>query len=125
MGGGIWQSADEIPEECEINVIDCDDEKNARAVIPSSFDISTNPDTALYFPPIGNQGAINSCAGWSTTYYQFTYEVNRYRNIPTDETNIFSPSWTYNYINGGANNNVLITDAYSESRLKHSNIKST
>ncbi|MBR5513211.1 MAG: hypothetical protein IKV85_04395 [Ruminococcus sp.] len=117
MGGGIWQSADEIPEECEINVIDCDDKKNARAVIPSSFDISTNPDTALYFPPIGNQGAINSCAGWSTTYYQFTYEVNRYRNIPTDETNIFSPSWTYNYINGGANNNVLITDAYSV--LKH------
>ena len=113
IGGGIWQSADELPEDCGINVIDCSEEKTARSAIPSSFDISTNPDTAMYFPPIGNQGAINSCAGWASTYYQFTYEVNRYRNTPTDETNIFSPSWTYNYINGGANNNVAIADAYT------------
>ena len=112
VGGGIWQSADELPDDCGINVIDCQAETVSRTAIPSSFDISTNPDTSIYFPPIGNQGAINSCAGWATTYYQFTYEVNRYRNTPTDETNIFSPSWTYNYINGGANNFALLTDAY-------------
>ncbi len=111
--GGIWQSADELPNDCGITVIDCENENITRTTIPQSFDVSTNPDTACYFPPIGNQGQMNSCAGWATTYYQFTYEVNRYKNTPTNDSNIMSPSWTYNYINGGENVNAVITDAYS------------
>lgn len=111
--GGIWQSLDELPEDCGITVVDCENVRTARADIPQSYDVTTNPDTARYFPPIGNQGQMNSCAGWSTTYYQFTYELNKYRETPTDNSNIMSPSWTYNYINGGKNTNALITDAYS------------
>ena len=28
-----------------------------------------------YFPPIGDQGALGSCAAFNTTYYQFTYTI--------------------------------------------------
>ena len=111
--GGIWQSPEEIPDDCGITVIDCKNHGKVRAELPSSFDISTNPDTAPFFPPIGNQGQLNSCAGWATTYYQFTYEVNRLKNTPADASNIMSPAWTYNYINGGRNTSTYITDAYS------------
>lgn len=111
--GGIWQSADELPEDCGITVIDCENENITRTLLPQSFDITTNPDTAPFFPPIGNQGQMNSCTAWASTYYQFTYEVNKYKNTPTDETNIMSPAWTYNYINGGQNNSAYINDAYS------------
>lgn len=111
--GGIWQSPDELPEDCGITVVDCENVRSTRADIPQSADVTTNPDTARYFPPIGNQGQMNSCAGWSTTYYQFTYELNKYRETPTDDSNIMSPSWTYNYINGGQNASVPISDAYS------------
>lgn len=74
--GGIWQSPSEISENCGITVIDCvEADNNTRTTIPSSFDISTNSATASFFPPIGDQGQMNSCAGWTTTYYQFTYEL--------------------------------------------------
>ena len=111
--GGIWQSAEETPKDCGITVIECENETTIFSEIPKRFDISTNPDTEYYFPPIGNQGQMNSCAGWATTYYQFTYEVNKYRNTPTNDSNIMSPAWTYNYINGGQNVSATITDAYS------------
>lgn len=82
--------------------------------IPSSFDISSNSATQPYFPPVGNQGSINSCAGWATTYYQFTYEVNKMRGTPinSDNSNVFSPAFTYNYINGGGNRATYLSDAY-------------
>jgi C1A family cysteine protease/PKD repeat protein len=75
------------------------------------------------FPPIRSQGGIGSCASWATTYYQYSYEVNLALGRDakgTDglgvNTNIFSPKWTYNMINGGtdagsyfsANYNVLL-----------------
>ena len=108
--GGLWES----PDDCSITVIDCSEaETTTRSIPPSEFDISTNPNTSSFFPPIGNQGQMNSCAGWATTYYQFTYELNRYKNTPTTDSNILSPSWTYNYINGGANVPTYLSDAYS------------
>lgn len=81
-------------------------------VIPSSYDISTNPATAQYFPSIGNQGRIGSCTAFATTYYQFTYEVNKLRGISTTANNTYSPSWTYNYLNGGRNVGTFLIDAY-------------
>ena len=44
--------------------------------LPSSIDLSENP----YFPDIKSQGGEESCPAWSTTYYQFTYEFNKYNN---------------------------------------------
>ncbi|MDE6677673.1 MAG: C1 family peptidase, partial [Ruminococcus sp.] len=98
---GIWQSAAESDAEL-INA------PMARSELPTSVD---NSATA-YFPTIGNQGSIGSCAGWATTYYQYTYEVNKFRNIETNDDNVYSPSWTYNYINGGANRGTYLNDAY-------------
>ena len=68
--------------------------------VPTSCDLSTNSDS-IYFPPIGDQGGIGSCTAWATTYYQFTYAANKLNNIQTTANNAYSPSWTYNYINGG------------------------
>lgn len=80
--------------------------------LPTAFDISQNSLTSPYFPSVGNQGTMNSCAGWASTYYQFTYEVNKFKNEVTNSNNTYSPSWTYNYINGGANNYSRLDDAY-------------
>lgn len=133
--GGIWQSPSEISERCDITVIDCvEADNNTRTTIPSSFDVSTNSATASFFPPIGNQGQISSCAGWATTYYQFTYELNKYKNTTTTDSNILSPAWTYNYINGGTNVGTYLSDAYSVLRNQgaltladypHSSVSST
>lgn len=99
---GIWQSASESGAECY----------DSEIALFSEFPNSVDNSTSIYFPPIGNQGAIGSCAGWATTYYQFTYEVNKYRGIATNSSNMYSPSWTYNYINGGANRSTYLDDAY-------------
>ncbi len=68
--------------------------------------------TSIYFPPIGHQGELQSCTAWATTYYQFTYEVNKYKGERTTANNIYSPTWTFNYGNGGEDVGVSIGDAY-------------
>ena len=88
---------------------------SALSSLPEYVDLSTD----LAFPAIGDQGDMNSCAGWATTYYQFTYEVNKLKGTAARDDsgnniveNVYSPSWTYNYINGGKNVGVYIDDAY-------------
>ena len=116
--GGIWEDLNNYDDTIVINETRASQNSNSNLrTIPSSYDITTNNSTAQYFPPVGNQGEINSCSGWATTYYQFTYEVNKFKNTPTTVNNIYSPSWTYNYINGGSNNAVELRDAYAV--LKH------
>ncbi len=44
-------------------------------------DNSTDPETASYFPSIGDQGYEGSCACFSTCYYLGTYEAARAWNI--------------------------------------------
>ena len=80
--------------------------------LPGSIDNSASPA----FPPIRSQGSLGSCATWATTYYQFTYETNLALNRNAkggDNTVIFSPKWTYNMINGGANNGSSFSEAYN------------
>jgi C1A family cysteine protease len=80
-----------------------------RSALPSSVDLSqTN-----YFPPIGNQGSLNSCTSFATAYYQFSYEVNRLNNISsTNEQIVYSPKWIYNLVNEGGNYGSRITYNY-------------
>lgn len=78
----------------------------------TSLPVSVDNSNSSYFPAIGDQGGMASCAGWATTYYQYTYEVNKYTNISTSDDNVYSPSWTYNYINGGANVPTFLNNAY-------------
>ncbi|MCM1315946.1 MAG: cellulose binding domain-containing protein [Alistipes senegalensis] len=70
---------------------------NTANDLSSSVDLSTTS----YFPPIGNQDQVGSCVAWATTYYQFTYEANKLNNITTTNENAYSPTWTFNFWNGG------------------------
>ena len=74
--------------------------------LTSAVDVSNS----LTFPPIGNQGDINSCVPWSLCYYQLTNNncVARGLNAKTASgtavrENIMSPGFTYPLINGGQN----------------------
>lgn len=77
--------------------------------LPDAVDNSTS----IWFPPIGNQGLLNSCAAFATTYYALSYVVARENNWTIsngDLTKIFSPKWTYNFVNygeDGGSNQVL------------------
>lgn len=83
--------------------------KSARSAIPSSVDLSTSP----CFPPIGDQGGIGSCTSWASTYYQYSYEVNRLNNVTSAADRVvYSPKWTYNNINHGEDKGSYYTDAY-------------
>ena len=72
---------------------------SATDELPSKWDNSTN-ENAIYLPEIEQQGYFGSCASWATAYYQFTYTVNKARNIPTTAENTYSPNFVYNLVNG-------------------------
>src|SRR5690242_20681188 len=70
---------------------------------PTALPTSVNNSTLPSFPPIGDQQSEGSCVGFGSTYYQATHEVgllNGYNN-KTSNTNVLSPKWTYNLLNGG------------------------
>jgi hypothetical protein len=79
---------------------------------PRAVDNSAEP----WFPPIGYQAGLNSCASFSTVYYTMTSQVARLRgwNVKTDNNpaHIFSPRFIYNLINGGGNNGTYHKTAY-------------
>jgi C1A family cysteine protease len=80
--------------------------------LPSYVDNSILP----YFPPIRDQGGIGSCASFCATYYQATYmtAMARQWNVKNnnDNSNKFSPKWTYNLINQGEDLGSSIQSAY-------------
>ena len=71
--------------------------QTSASTLPTSVDNSQSP----YFPEIDSQGSLNSCVPFACTYYQFTYEMNRLRGVETTKDNIFSPKWTFNFLNHG------------------------
>jgi hypothetical protein len=79
--------------------------------LPSRVDLSESP----CFPPIGNQGGIGSCTAWATTYYQYSFAVNKLNNVQnTSDRVLYSPAWTYNLRNAGnVNYGIGFTDAYN------------
>ena len=80
------------------------------ASVPSSVDLSTSP----CFPPIANQRGLESCVAFATTYYQYSYEVNKLNNVTnTSDRVIYSPKWTFNLLNNGKNLGLNPIDAYS------------
>lgn len=78
--------------------------------LPASLDLSASN----YFPQIGDQGNINSCTAWATTYYQFGYQIARLNswNAKTTTSKQFSPKWTYNFVNDGNNQGTSYDDCY-------------
>lgn len=80
--------------------------------LPDFVDNSALP----YFPPIRDQGSIGSCAAFAVTYYQFTYMNAMTRGWDVrdnnDNSNKFSPKWTYNLTNGGKDGGSSFLDVY-------------
>ena len=81
--------------------------------LPAKVDNSQSP----YFPPIGNQENLGSCCAWAQVYYQFTYAMNKQRNVATNYSNCFSPKFTYNLVNGGWDSGATLFDIADS--LKH------
>jgi hypothetical protein len=75
-----------------------------------------------YFPPIRSQGELGSCASFSTTYYTMTHMTALARgwNVtsPSDNTNKFSPRWSYAFVNDGVDQGSTLVDNY-QILLKH------
>lgn len=69
-----------------------------------------------HFPPIRTQGTIGSCSAFSATYYTMTHMTALIRDWDVtdndDNTNKFSPKWTYNMVNGGADDGSWLSDVY-------------
>ncbi len=82
------------------------------ASLPKYVDNSELP----YFPPIKDQGSIGSCAAFASTYYQATYMTAMARGWDVrddnDNSNKFSPKWTYNLLNGGTDEGSTALSAY-------------
>jgi hypothetical protein len=81
--------------------------------LPTSVDNSLLP----CFPPIRDQGSLNSCASFVPTYTQLSHMVALQRSLdirdPADNTNKYSPKWIYNMVNGGANAGSEFTEVYA------------
>jgi C1A family cysteine protease len=77
----------------------------ATTTIAADLPVSVDNSTLKYFPPVRTQGALGSCAAFSATYYQLSYMTAFQRDLDirnnSDNTNKYSPKWTYNMVNGG------------------------
>ena len=81
-------------------------------VLPSGVDNST----LKFFPPIRSQGSLGSCAQFSAVYYTLTHMTAMARDWDAKnggDSYRFSPKWTYNMVNGGANEGSWHYDAYA------------
>jgi len=63
------------------------------ATLPAAVDNSKSK----FFPPIGDQGSLGSCAQFAGIYYCFSYEYSRLYGQPV----LMSPKWTWNALNDG------------------------
>jgi len=69
-----------------------------------------------FLPPVGDQGGQNSCVGWSTAYYCYTYGVAKQRKLTQDEIKSakfqFSPAYIYHLGNGGKDEGMPIAEGF-------------
>ena len=77
--------------------------------LPSSVDLSESK----YFPPVGDQGGLGSCATFSAVYYQFSYAVNKNRDIQATYENTRSPQIVFNFISVGSSEGTTHMQNYS------------
>ena len=77
--------------------------------LPSSVDLSESK----YFPPVGNQGGLGSCATFSSVYYQFSYAVNQNLDVEATYDNTRSPQIVYNFINQNGSNGTYYGSNYT------------
>ena len=78
-----------------------DSKKDIASTSAQAVPKSVDNSTSKYFPKIGDQGSIGACVVFATVYYQFTYTMNKQRDVATTDDNIFSVKWNYNFVNSG------------------------
>jgi C1A family cysteine protease len=87
---------------------------NAEA--SSDLPVSVDNSQLRFFPPIRNQGQIGSCASFASTYVQLSYMTAFQRNLDirssSDNTNKYSPKWSYNMLNDGEDNGTSLYENY-------------
>ncbi len=91
-------------------------EADTTASEPGALPASVDNSTLKYFPPIRSQGSLGSCAQFSAVYYTLTHMTAMARDWDAKnggDTYRFSPKWTYNMVNGGANQGTWHYDAYA------------
>ncbi len=81
-----------------------------QANLPASFSLLPQ------MPVPGNQGKSNSCSGWSASYAVMSTIVAAHTKLgpfanPVDLTEVYSPSFVYNQINGGKAGYAYMDDA--------------
>ena len=77
-----------------------------EGVSASGVDLPSSVDNSKLdcFPPIKNQGVLNSCISFAATYYAATHMTGLARGWSSKtDTYQFSPKWTYNFVNEGIN----------------------
>ncbi|MBP7705769.1 MAG: C1 family peptidase [Candidatus Aminicenantes bacterium] len=81
-------------------------------------DLPVSVDNSLlkFFPPIRSQNPLGSCASFSSTYYQLSYMAAFQRDMdirdPADNTNKYSPKWSYNMLNDGKDEGTYFGENY-------------
>lgn len=80
--------------------------------------IPERADLSGMLPPPGFQGNQNSCVGWalgytSRTYYNLRkkYNTGTYKLSATSNSEVFSPAFIYNMLNGGSNDGINLYKA--------------
>ncbi|NTU51793.1 MAG: C1 family peptidase, partial [Candidatus Aminicenantes bacterium] len=86
------------------------------AEIAANLPVAVDNSKLKYFPGIRNQNPLGSCAAFSTTFTQLSYMTAFQRDLditsPTDNTNKYSPKWTYNMVNGGTDSGSSFNSIY-------------
>ena len=97
-------------QETAVNVRD----KSELAAVGGSTPLPDSVDlgSSKYFPPIGNQGGLGSCATFSTTYYQLSYEMNRKLDRVATLENTRSPQLVYNLMSAEGLDGTLADENY-------------
>lgn len=86
------------------------------AEFTADLPVKVDNSALKYFPPIRSQNPLGSCASFATTYTQLSYMTAFQRDLdirnPADNTNKYSPKWTYNMINGGSDSGSSFNQVY-------------
>ncbi|MGB8959515.1 MAG: C1 family peptidase [Candidatus Aminicenantales bacterium] len=89
----------------------------SNAALAGDLPVSVDNSQLRFFPPIRNQGSLGSCASFASTYVQLSYMTAFQRNLdirdPADNTNKYSPKWSYNMLNDGTNDGSSLFQNYT------------
>lgn len=91
-------------------------ERTPRLLVKRSTERPAQLLLTEHLPPVGAQGGQQSCVGWATAYYMYSYAIARKRSLTPEQQLVkrfqFSPAYLYNSINGGKDQGSQIGKAF-------------